>query len=107
MLKRNCLVKYMDTFGIEHAVRVEAESLFEAAIRGLQRLDSSFGAELWNRMSITVEVSSEPTTYATVIQKLKPWIKSLPQKQVNPEPLPLPSRNGAKNLGIPRTSSKR
>jgi hypothetical protein len=42
MFKRKCAVKYVDGFGIEHAAKVEAESLFEAAIRGLHRLDSSF-----------------------------------------------------------------
>lgn len=31
MFKRNCVVKYVDNFGIEHAAKVEAESLFEAA----------------------------------------------------------------------------
>lgn len=79
MLKRNCAVKYVDTLGIEHTVRVEAESLFEAAIRGLQRLDSgvdsSFG-DMRDRMFISVEVYAEPTTYAAMVQKLKPWIKT-------------------------------
>ena len=105
MLKQNCVVKYMDTFGIEHAVKVEAETLFEAAILGLQRLDSSFGAALWDRMSITIEISAEPTTYAAMVQKLKPWIQSeisrpqasRAQKEVSPPRFPLPSRNGAKN----------
>lgn len=101
MLKRNCAVKYVDTFGIEHTVKVEAESLFEAAIRGLQRLASIFGANMGDRMSVTVEVCVEPTTYADMVQKLKPWINSevcRPQKEVNPAPLRQPSKNGAKNL---------
>ena len=101
MLKQSCVVKYVDTFGIEHAVRVEAESPFEAAIRGLQRLDSSFGAEMWDHMFITVEISAQPTTYAAMVRKLKPWIKSEeshPQKEGNPEGLPLPPKNGTKNL---------
>jgi hypothetical protein len=56
MFKRNCVVKYVDAFGVEHAAKVEAESLFEAAIRGLHRLDSSFWAEddVFDRMSVTV-----------------------------------------------------
>ncbi len=88
MPTRNCAVKYVDTSGIEHTVRVDAESLCEAAIRGmqrLQRLDSGFGADTSDRMSITVEVYAEPTTYAVMVQKLKPWIKSQesPQKEVN------------------------
>ena len=98
MPKRNCAVKYVDTTGIEHIVRVEAESLFEAAISGLQRLqrlDSSFGADILDRMSITVEVSAEPTTYAVMVQKLKPWIKSQeshPQKELNPQQRSRPSK---------------
>jgi hypothetical protein len=61
MFKRNCVVKYVDNFGVEHAAKVEAESLFEAAVRGLHRLDSSFWAEddVFDRMSVTVEVYEE------------------------------------------------
>ncbi|HKW31717.1 MAG TPA: hypothetical protein VJN92_01850 [Candidatus Acidoferrum sp.] len=101
MLKRNCVVKYVDTSGIEHTVRVEAESLFEAAIRGLQRLDSSFGAGMWDGMSITVEVYAEPTTYGVMVQKLKRWIKSEENhatEGANPGRLPTPSRGGTKGL---------
>lgn len=109
MLKRNCAVKYVDTFGIEHTVRVEGESLFEAAIRGLQRLDSRFGADVSDRLSITVEVCAEPTTYAAMVQKLKPWIRteeSDPQKEVSPERLPPPAEDGAKNLKIPEARGR-
>jgi len=72
MFKRKCVVKYVDGFGIEHAAKVETESLFEAAIRGLQRLDSSFWTEedVWDRMSITVAVYEEPTTRTVLIEKL-------------------------------------
>jgi hypothetical protein len=43
---------------VEHAAKVEAESLFEAAVRGLHRLDSSFWAEedVFDRMCVTVEI---------------------------------------------------
>lgn len=102
MLKRNCAVKYVDKFGVEHTVRVEAESLFEAAICGLQRLDSSFVGDVGDRLSVTVEVCAEPTTYAVMIEKLKPWIhpQESPAQEVNPVRLPLPSKNGTKNLRI-------
>lgn len=78
MFKRNCVVKYVDSFGVEHAAKVEAESLFEAAVRGLQRLDSSFWTEedVFDRMCITVEVHKEPTTHTVMIEKLKRWLKS-------------------------------
>ena len=133
MLKRNCAVKYVDRFGIEHTVRVEAESLFEAAICGLQRLDSSFGGDVGDRMSVSVEVcaeprdlltptagrelrgryggsdvrnrevSAEPTTYASMIEKLKPWIhsqESPAQEEVNAGRLLLPAKSGTRNSGI-------
>jgi len=78
MFKRNCVVKYVDNFGVEHAAKVEAESLFEAAIRGLYRLDSSFWTEqdVFDRWDITVEVYEEPTTHTVRIEKLKEWVKS-------------------------------
>jgi len=44
MFKRTC-VKYVDNFGVEHATKVEAGSLFEAAVRGVHKLDASFSAE--------------------------------------------------------------
>ena len=78
MFKRNCVVKYVDSFGVEHAAKVEAESPFEAAVRGLHRLDSSFWTEedVFDRMFVTVEVHEEPTTHTVMIEKLKQWIKS-------------------------------
>ena len=78
MFKRNCVVKYVDCFGVEHAVKVEAESLFEAAVRGLHRLDSSFRTEedVFDRMCVTVEVHEEPTIHTVMIANLKQWIKS-------------------------------
>ena len=92
MFKRNCVVKYVDNFGVEHAAKVEAESLFEAAVRGLHRLDSSFWTEddVFDRMSITVEVHEEPTTHTVLIGKLKQWIKSHgrhPREQAKKEEL--------------------
>jgi hypothetical protein len=92
MFKRNCVVKYVDSFGVEHAAKVEAESLFEAAVRGLHRLDSSFWTEedVFDRMCVTVEVHEEPTTHTVMIEKLKQWIKSQgrhPREQVKKDEL--------------------
>lgn len=57
MFRRNCVVKFVDNFGVEHAAKVEGQSLFEAAVRGLHRLDSSFWTEedVFDRLCITVE----------------------------------------------------
>lgn len=77
MPRRKCVVKFVDSFGIENAAKVEAESLFEAANCRLQRLDSSFWTEegVFDRMCITVEVHEEPTIHTVMIEKLKRWIK--------------------------------
>lgn len=92
MFKRNCVVKFVDTFGIEHVVKVEAESLFEAAVRGLHLPDSSFWTEddVFDRMCVTVEVYEEPTVHTVTVDKLKRWIKSQdrhPREQAKKEEL--------------------
>jgi hypothetical protein len=92
VFKRKCVVKYVDNFGVEHAAKVEAESLFEAAVRGLYRLDSSFWAEddVFDRMSVTVEVYEEPTTHTVMVERLKHWIKTQgrhPREQAKKEEL--------------------
>jgi len=92
MIKRNCVVKFVDNFGVEHAAKVEAESLFEAAVRGLHRLDSSFWTEedVFDRMCVTIEVHEESTRHTVMVDKLKRWIKSQgrhPREQAKKEEL--------------------
>ena len=36
---RDCVVKLVDAHGVEHSVRVRAESVYEAALRGLEKLE--------------------------------------------------------------------
>jgi hypothetical protein len=84
MFKRNCVVKYVDNFGVEHSARVEAESLFEAAVRGLRRLDSSFWGEedVFDRMCVTVEVREEPTTHTVIVppeNSVQPTVEVIPR----------------------------
>ena len=67
-------------------------SLFEAAIRGLYRLDSSFWTEeeVFDWMCVTVEIHEEPTTRTVKIGRLKQWIKSRgkrPREQAKKEEL--------------------
>lgn len=65
MSKQTCVVKFTDGFGVEHSASVEAESIFEAAIRGLYKLDSSFWTEeqVFDRGLINIEVWEAPTTH--------------------------------------------
>lgn len=75
--ERNCVVKLVDDHGVEHGVRVRAESVYEAALRGLQKLErigwENDGSQIgW----ITVEVWEEPTQHRVHVGKMLGWIKS-------------------------------
>jgi hypothetical protein len=37
--ERDCVVKLVDDHGVEHSVRVRAKSVYEAALRGLTKLE--------------------------------------------------------------------
>jgi hypothetical protein len=74
---RDCVVKLVDDHGVEHSVRVRAESVYEAALRGLQRLErvgwESSGEQIgW----VTVEVWEEPTHHRVHVGKMLGWLKS-------------------------------
>jgi hypothetical protein len=73
---RDCVVNLVDDHGVEHCVRVRAESVYEAALRGLQKLErvgwESRGEQIvW----VTVEVWEEPTQHRVHVGKMLGWIK--------------------------------
>ena len=53
---RSCIVSFIDSDGIEHSVRVPAESLYEAAIEAIAAF----------RRSVLAEMPSGPTTRLTI-----------------------------------------
>ena len=68
---RDCVVKLVDDHGVEHSVRVGAESVYEAALKGLQKLErvgwESSGEQIgW----VTVEVWEEPTQHRVHVGKM-------------------------------------
>ena len=74
---RDCVVNLVDDHGVEHSVRVRAESVYEAALKGLQKLErvgwESSGEQIgW----VTVEVWEEPTQHRVHVGKMLGWIKS-------------------------------
>ncbi len=74
--KRDCVVKLIDAHGVEHSVRVRAESVYEAALRGLNRLEQvgweSDGSQIG---TVTVEVWEEPTVHRVDVAKVLRWLK--------------------------------
>jgi hypothetical protein len=74
--RRVCVVKLNDQHGVEHTVKVEAESVYEAALLGLNRLErvgwESDGSTIG---SVLVEVWEEPTRHFVQIKNLLSWLK--------------------------------
>jgi len=73
--ERDCVVKLIDDHGVEHSVRVRAESVYEAAMKGLQKLErvgwESSGEQIgW----VTVEVWEEPTRHRVDVSKMLCWL---------------------------------
>ena len=72
-----CVVKLNDAHGVEHRVKVRAESVYEAALLGLNRLErvgwESDGSQISHVM---VEVWEEPTQHYVDVKKLLSWLKA-------------------------------
>lgn len=73
---RDCVVRLRDDHEVEHSVRLRATSVYEAALRGLARLQKvgweSDGSQI--RM-VTVEIYEEPTTHTVNVKKMLEWLK--------------------------------
>ena len=77
MPESTCVVKIVDDHGVEHSVRVRAESVYEAAIIGLAKLEKvgweSDGKAIgW----AVVEIHEEPTVHKVHVGKMLSWVKS-------------------------------
>ena len=74
--ERDCVVKLVDDHGVEHSVKVRAESVYEAALKGLTRLEKvgweSDGSQIG---SVLVEVWEEPTLHRVGVAKMLQWVK--------------------------------
>lgn len=74
--ERVCVVKLTDHHGVEHRVKVRAESVYEAALLGLNRLErmgwESDGSTIG---SVIVKVWEEPTRHVVQVKKLLSWLK--------------------------------
>jgi hypothetical protein len=64
----------IDDHGAEHKVKVRAESVYEAALLGLKRLEcvgwESDGSTIG---TVTVEAGEEPTIHVVHVKKLLSW----------------------------------
>jgi hypothetical protein len=75
--ERVSVVKVIDDHGLEHRVKVRAESVYEAALLGLDGLErvgwESDGSTIG---SVIVEVWEEPTRHVVQVKKLLNWLEA-------------------------------
>ena len=74
--ERDCVVKLVDSHGVEHSAKVRAKSVYEAALKGLMRLEKigreSDGSQIG---CLTVEVWEEPTEHRVDVARMLNWLK--------------------------------
>jgi hypothetical protein len=71
-----CIVKLRDDHGTQHSVEVYAETLYEAAIKGLNELSKVGWESNGETISqVEVEIHQEPTRHIVDVPKLLKWVK--------------------------------
>ena len=73
---RSCLVSFTDAEGIEHSVRVSAESLFEAAVEAMTAFKHSVLAEapLPPATRLTIRVKAPEEEHTVRVAKVLSWL---------------------------------
>jgi hypothetical protein len=72
---RPCIVSFKDMRRIRHATEVEAESLFEATVLGIRRLNEDPWLEKVGPATVLeVEVRNPGTTHAISLQQVERWL---------------------------------
>jgi hypothetical protein len=72
---RPCIVSFKDVQGIRHATEVEAESLYEAAVLGIQRLNSDPWLEKIGPATVLdVEVREPGTKHSLSRMQVERWL---------------------------------
>lgn len=87
-----CIVRLKDCHGTEHSVEVFAESLYEAVLRGLSRLQVVGWENDTNETvkRVEVEIHQEPTRHIVDVPKLLKWVQEdsmYPAQQTRKEKL--------------------
>src|SRR5205823_14628271 len=87
-----CIVRLKDGHDTEHSVEVYAESLYEAVLRGLNRLgDVGWESDTNETIKrVKVEIHHEPTRHIVDVPKLLKWVQEdsiYPAQQTRKEKL--------------------
>jgi hypothetical protein len=73
---RSCLVSFTDSEGIEHSVRVLAQSLYGAAVEAMASFRRGVLAEmpLWSATRLTTRVKAPEEEHTITIGKVLSWL---------------------------------
>jgi hypothetical protein len=72
---RECIVSFTDARGIRHSAQVEAESLYEAAVLGVRRLnDDPWLEKIGPATVLDVEVRAPGVSHAISLQQIERWL---------------------------------
>jgi hypothetical protein len=75
MPPRPCTVSFKDARGIRHSAEVEAESLYEAAVLGVRRLnDDPWTEKIGPSTVLDIEVREPSTKHALSFQQVERWL---------------------------------
>jgi hypothetical protein len=75
MPAKTCIVSFQGPSGIRHAAEVEAESLYEAAVLGVRRLNQSIWSENVGPATVLdIEVREPGSRHSISLQQVERWL---------------------------------
>ncbi len=75
MSAKVCVVSFNGPSGVRHSVEVEAESLYEAAVLGVRRLNQNIWSENVGPATVLdVEVREPGSKHAISLQQVERWL---------------------------------
>lgn len=75
MSAKACAVSFTDIRGIRHTAEVEAESLYEAAVQGIRRLNQDPWIErIGPGTKLEIEVREPAVTHALSVEQVERWL---------------------------------
>jgi hypothetical protein len=75
MAVKACSVSFTDIRGIKHTAEVEAESLFEAAVQGIRRLNQDPWLErIGPATTLEIEIREPSAKHSITVEQVQRWL---------------------------------
>jgi hypothetical protein len=77
MPPRACSVSFIGTSGIRHGVEVEAESLYEAAVKAIARFrQDPWMEQVGSVTALDIEIRESSTKHSVTLKQVESWLAS-------------------------------